>query len=325
MRIILFLFIFAVYSAYGQDDLTYRRMKDLAYGYFIHGQYIQSAETYEKAISIKANKSGYSELYNAACAWSLAGNSDKAFKHLDYLSSAVMTDPMNILGKENQDPILYLFEPDLFFLHSDKRWDLFIQKLQMRQKPIIRTLDSIYFDDQYYRGHIDSCEKKYGLQSAQMKALWQIISTKDSLNVIKVKDIINKYGWLGIDSVGKRGNNTQFLVIQHADLNTQIVYLPIMREAVKKKKALGSQLALLEDRVALSTGKKQIYGTQIGRFDDGKFFVLPLEEPDSVDIRRKRVFLGGMYYYVKHWSIIWNAEAYKKQLPYIEKYIQTHK
>ncbi len=38
-----------------------------------------------------------------------------------------------------------------------------------------------------------------------------------------------------------------------------------MREAVKKGNANSSSLALLEDRVALRKGEKQIYGSQIGR------------------------------------------------------------
>ena len=39
----------------------------------------------------------------------------------------------------------------------------------------------------------------------------------------------------------------------------------MMRDAVKMVKAKGSSLALLEDRVALRQGKRQIYGSQIGR------------------------------------------------------------
>jgi len=76
---------------------------------------------------------------------------------------------------------------------------------------------------------------------------------------MKVEEIINKYGWLGADVVGEHGNQTIWLIIQHSDLATQERYLPMMREAAKNVKASASDLAYLEDRVALRQGKKQIY------------------------------------------------------------------
>lgn len=57
--------------------------------------------------------------------------------------------------------------------------------------------------------------------------------------------------------VGNKGSTTLFLVIQHADLGTQVKYLPMVREAVKQHKAQASNLALLEDRVALGQGKNK--------------------------------------------------------------------
>ncbi len=88
-----------------------------------------------------------------------------------------------------------------------------------------------------------------------------------------------------------------------------------MREAVQQKKANASSLALLEDRVALGEGRKQVYGSQIG-FDEptGKMYVLPLEDPDHVDKRRATMGLGPLADYVKRWNITWDVEAYKKWL-----------
>ncbi len=83
-----------------------------------------------------------------------------------------------------------------------------------------------------------------------MKAHWKIINEKDSINLIKIKKILDERGWLGADIIGNQGNSTLFLVIQHSDIETQEKYLPMMREAVKKGNANSSSLALLEDRVA---------------------------------------------------------------------------
>lgn len=68
--------------------------------------------------------------------------------------------------------------------------------------------------------------------------------------------------------------------------------------------AKGSQLALLEDRVALGQGKKQMYGSQIHRNNQtGKYFVAPIEDESNVNKRRASVGLEPLEEYVKHWSI----------------------
>jgi len=87
----------------------------------------------------------------------------------------------------------------------------------------------------------------------------------------------------------------------------------MMREAVKEGRAYASSLALLEDRLALRQGKKQIYGSQIG-FDKEteKYIVQDLEDPDNVDKRRAEVGLPPLADYVKNWNIVWNVAEYKK-------------
>ncbi|MGY3053704.1 hypothetical protein ACVWYG_001905 [Pedobacter sp. UYEF25] len=97
----------------------------------------------------------------------------------------------------------------------------------------------------------------------------------------------------------------------------------MMKEAVKIGNANGSALALLEDRVALREGKRQIYGSQIGYDSETKKnYVLPLDDPDNVDERRAKVGLGLLAEYVKRWEILWNVDEYKKQLPTLEQKIQ---
>lgn len=128
---------------------------------------------------------------------------------------------------------------------------------------------------------------------------------------------------MGADVVGGQGNSTLFLVIQHADQATQEKYLPMMREAVKNGKAQGSSLALLEDRVALGQGNRQIYGSQIGRDPETQiYFISPLEDPDNVDKRRAEVGLQSLADYASRWQITWDVEQYKKDLPQIEEKVK---
>lgn len=174
--------------------------------------------------------------------------------------------------------------------------------------------------DQRYRNQMEETIARFGSDSKESKALFKNMKITDSLNLIQVEAIINKHGWLGSDKIGSQANTTLFMVIQHAELPAQIKYLPMMREAVKKGNARASSLALLEDRVALKQGKKQIYGSQISwNMKTNESFVAPLEDPDNVDLRRAEVGLPSLQAYLAEMDMKWDVESYKKELPAIEE------
>ena len=311
--ILLFICFITTQVSFGQN-VEYSNLVKKADSLYNTKEFKTSALTYSAAFKANSWVGMSDDRYNAACSWALANNSDSSFFQLDRIAKkANYVDYGHITT-----------DPDLNSLHNDNRWkpllDLIKQNKEKAEvninKPLVAQLDSIYTEDQKYRLQIDEIEKKYGLESKEMKAHWKIIKHKDSLNFIKVESFLDKYGWLGADVVGRQGNSTLFLVIQHSDQGTQEKYLPMMREAVKNGKATGSSLALLEDRVALGQGKKQIYGSQIGRNNYTKlYYVLPLEDPNNVDKRRAEVGLQPLAEYVNHWQIKWNVEQYKKDLP----------
>jgi hypothetical protein len=299
-----------------KPDAAYIKMSSRAYILYEQKAYMQSALTYDTLFRLNGGKGSRNDMYNAACSWALAGNADKAFA---YLQQAV-TYKWHHLDHT-------LADSDLNSLHADKRWQPLIEQVKQNKeeaeanldKPLVAMLDTIYRDDQQYRMQADSIEKQYGWQSQQVQSLWQTIHEKDSVNLIKVEKILQERGWLGADVVGDQGNITLFLVIQHSNLKTQEKYLPMMREAVKNGKASGSELALLEDRVAIGEGRRQVYGSQIGRDEKtGEYYVLPLDDPDNVDNRRASVGLGSLQDYVANWGLTWDVEAYKKKLPELE-------
>jgi hypothetical protein len=197
-----------------------------------------------------------------------------------------------------------------------------LQPAHARVKPdkgLIAMLDTIYHDDQDDRIKYEELVKKDGFNPKDEQELAAIISRKDSINIIKIEKILDKYGWVGPDVFGKQGSETVFSVIQHADIKTQEKYLPIMRNAVKNKKADPGSFAMLQDRVSLREGKGQIYGSQIGRDEKGVFYVDVLNDPDNVDKRRVEVGLEPLASYVQDWNIKWDVATYKKQLPEIKK------
>lgn len=136
------------------------------------------------------------------------------------------------------------------------------------------------------------------------------------MNVVIVTEIINEHGWLSKDAVGEKGNMTLFLVIQHAELETQLEFLPVLRKAVQDGNAEAKNLALFEDRTALKQGNLQIYGSQIYTHPQTmELYVAPLLDPENVDQRRAEVGLGNMSTYLKQFQLDWDVDEYQKSLP----------
>jgi hypothetical protein len=270
--------------------------------------YKTSGLKYSQAFAVFGGRGYPEDRYNAARSWAMAGFPDSAFLNLMKIATIVRYSEYDTLTNDK----------DLNSLHSDARWEKLLKivsnnkKQKELDKPIISMLDSIYSDDQTYRLQLDEIENKFGFNSAEMKTQWRKIKQKDSVNLKKVVYILDTYGWLGANRVGNTGNATLFLVIQHSDQQIQEKYLPMMREAVKKGNAYASDLALLEDRVLLGQGKKQVYGSQLRTNSEGKTTLSPLEDPDNVDKRRADVGLQPLGEYLKHWNLVWDVEEYKK-------------
>jgi len=132
----------------------------------------------------------------------------------------------------------------------------------------------------------------------------QFMNYIDSCNLVQVEILIAKYGWLGKSFVGAKGNGTVFLVIQHADLATQEKYLPLLQKSVEQGESRPADLALLQDRVLMRQGKKQIYGSQVVfNKTTGAQEFYPIEDEKNVNIRREKVGLQPMEEYAKHFGI----------------------
>lgn len=50
--------------------------------------------------------------------------------------------------------------------------------------------------------------------------------------------------------------------------------------------------------------------------------MLPLIDPDNVDIRRAEMNLGPIAEYVDNWKIVWDVKQYKASLPEYEKILR---
>lgn len=130
--------------------------------------------------------------------------------------------------------------------------------------------------------------KRFGYQSPQMDSLNLSIQNFDSLALIKVENIISRYGWLGKSKIGELANSTLFMVIQHAqDNGVREKFYPLLEESVNEGESRPSDLAAMKDRILIQNGKPQIYGTQ----SDHSGQLLPVENIKDLNKRRRRVGL----------------------------------
>ena len=121
---------------------------------------------------------------------------------------------------------------------------------------------------------------------------WSALSRLDSLHFARLDSIVAVSGWPGRSTVGEDGVRTAFLVVQHAPLEAQERYLPLLEASVAEGEAEAWQLAMLTDRVLVRRGLPQRYGSQF-RVDPetGERTYDPVEDPARLNARREAIGL----------------------------------
>lgn len=287
---------------------TFSKLINKADSLYDSKDYKASAKTYEKAFGIKEGNAG--QYYNAACSWALSGDSLTSIHYLNLAANK---------GWKNKKWLKK--DKDLQSLHSLKEWDDILEKVQKNlneyeknfDQPLKNRLEKIYLEDQTLRQLLSCARDKFGENSEEMEYLWNLISWQDSLNESKIVEIIEKHGWVGKSLVGGKANMTLWLVIQHAPLDIQEKYLPLLKESVNKGESSARHLALLEDRILMRKGEPQIYGSQVTQNPEtGKYEVYQIKDPEYVNQRREKIGLGPIENYLKNWDIEWEVTQKKK-------------
>jgi hypothetical protein len=173
---------------------------------------------------------------------------------------------------------------------------------QLPLDSLTKLLEKVQVDDQQYREHWDSLMQQYGINSPEFIDLIRKMNRQDSVNMQIVGSILDKYGWLGRQQTSADANEAFFLVLQHATLQAQLKYLPVMKKAVAQKKAKASDYALLVDRTNMFQGRLQVYGSQLNYDAAGKVHIYPIMDEPNVNKRRKMMGLPPMQAYLQLFS-----------------------
>ena len=131
----------------------------------------------------------------------------------------------------------------------------------------------------------------------------------DSLNRVAVDSLLQN-GWP--EGLSEQSNQTIWLIIDHADVEYQERYLPLIGQQAVRGTISPSDYATLLDRVNVRRQRPQRYGTQTGykqRDDEVFTFVYPIEDIDALDSLRLSVGLDSMHLYLRQVSETLGAEV----------------
>ncbi|MBR9920988.1 MAG: hypothetical protein GYB31_09130 [Bacteroidetes bacterium] len=307
--LLFFVFAFAAngFSQPGGNP-TYPEMIEIANRLYETRDFETAASAYDQAFS--QVRSPFPEhLYYGAKSHALLGNIDRSFELLNAAISAGWNEVRTTLN-----------DPDFFELQKDDRWPETLNRmlevenkaqedLSTLLKRELREIDSL---DQLYRGQIQSAGDRQGWNTPEIYNLWAKQRLLDSLNVVRISQILEIYGYPDEEVVGDL-NLVPLRVVLHNDVQVQEAYLPYFEKAAKADKIPKSYIAELTDLVRIGRGERQLYGTQLIQDpDSGKLRFAPIEDPDNINKRRETYGLEPIEDYAKRFDIKFKAKWYRE-------------
>lgn len=172
-------------------------------------------------------------------------------------------------------------------------------------KSIDTLLVEVWNDDQQSRHQLVELTKAVTVDGRtelidSLLLVAEIVERNDARN-IKVVDKILKRGLL--QGLSEESYKTIWIVIDHAPLERQEQYLPLIEQMATKGFIGLDEYAILYDRVAMGQNRPQRYGSQLVQFgnaDNLQLYVWPIENVGELDSLRNTVGMSSFNKYLKH-------------------------
>jgi hypothetical protein len=114
----------------------------------------------------------------------------------------------------------------------------------------------------------------------------------DAETEARLAAIMREHGWPGLDMVGLEGTAAASAMLQHVGPEMRKKALPLVETAFSAGNVMGPHYAGLVDKVRLSEGRPQLYGTVAEPFTRaGEVVFQPIEDEAGVESRRAAVGL----------------------------------
>lgn len=169
-------------------------------------------------------------------------------------------------------------------------------------------LESALERDQQFRKQTQSSNASATELRPSLEARQQLLLDQQKIDLDNLKlldSIVCKLGWPGIDTAGQWASFAASLIVQHAELAVQEIYLPTLQTAAASKQAEPSQVATLEDRINVRNKRPQRYASQLCFLKGGGYAWQPIENEDetAIDAARETVGFGTIKGYVANFKI----------------------
>ncbi len=270
-----------------QDLIEYNSLIDSAHAAITKGDNASALDFYVKAFSFDVPQDP-NHLYEAAVMAARLQQKDRAFMFLNWAVTQ---------GFSMYDHALKNKEFPQF---KDVRFDRLLEKMRV-QDSVFTTLspplDSVFQSDVQIRTQFLKVRAE-GNDSIRQRELLTEMNKIDSVNLVKVREMIFRYGFLSKSLKTDGARNAMWLVIQHSPLEVREEYLPIIKRASERGEISPAFVAIMEDRNLMQKYGKQNYGSQYSVVD-GKVVIAPLYNPEAVDSLRKQVGLDSLSEYIE--------------------------
>jgi len=109
-----------------------------------------------------------------------------------------------------------------------------------------------------------------GLDSQEAPKYLQKMAEIDLRNQRQMEIILRKYGWLEKSKIGDKAAEGIFYIIQHTNLEIIKKYFPEFKRLSERREASTRLCAMMEDRMLMWEGRKQIWVAGIERVASGQ-------------------------------------------------------
>lgn len=134
----------------------------------------------------------------------------------------------------------------------------------------------------------------------------RVIAECDRQNILEVLQILSIYGFPSKRMVG-RSNQALWMVIQHSSPEIMNHCLPMFRNAATQGELSWCNVAMMEDRVNVESGRPQKYGTQLVMVN-GTLQPYKLEDPSMVDVWRALIGLEPLSKYIHTVRLVYGCK-----------------
>lgn len=139
------------------------------------------------------------------------------------------------------------------------------------------------------------------------RALWPEVRAVDIENQQQLLAMVPEDGWFRRSRYGDTAAASAFLIVQHGDEALWERFLPVLADLVPSGEVVGSEYAMMYDRLQMTKDQPQRYGTQMTcPHGTGQWTLWRLEDAERVDEFRTSVGLGPVAEYV---------DSFKKAAP----------